>query len=405
MAAPSIGSILALTLLGSAAAAQARPDGIEFSGPPGSGKPHLSATLGGELLLTWFEPRPNERAALRIAARFGGRWSDPRTVGETASFFVNWADFPSAVATSLGHWVVHWLEKTESKPYAYHVMLAISRDRGLTWSGPIVPHSDRSLTEHGFVAMVPDANGNVDLIWLDGRQFAGEGQGPMTIRYATVRPDGGVHGETLLDAMTCECCQTAVARARAGLVAVYRDRTPEEVRDIAVVRELGGRWTEPRLVASDGWVWRACPVNGPSIAANQERVVVAWYTAASNQARVKVALSVDGGGTFRPPVVVDEGKPIGRAEVEQLPDGSAVVVWLEAKGDRAEWRGRRITADGRAGPAWIVAATLPARDAGFVRAAATSEALFVAWTAPETPGSRGSGGVRVRRIPLSGIGW
>ena len=33
----------------------------------------------------------------------------------------------------------------------------------------------------------------------------------------------------------------------------YRDRSADEVRDISIVRRVGGRWTKPAPVHDDGW--------------------------------------------------------------------------------------------------------------------------------------------------------
>ena len=45
--------------------------------------------------------------------------------------------------------------------------------------------------------------------------------------------------------------------------------------------------------------------------------------------RVNLAFSDDGGKKFGPPVRMDEGKPLGRVAVELMPDGSALVLWIE----------------------------------------------------------------------------
>jgi hypothetical protein len=392
------GLALGLALLAAAArlGAQSRTAVDDFTGPSGSSKPFLATTPRGGLLLSWFEPRGEKRWALRIAARDSSAWTAPATVVEGDRLFVNWADFPSAQETADGDWVVHWLEKAEAKPYAYHVRLSFSRDRGRTWSAPLTAHRDRSPTEHGFVAMVPRTDGSIDLAWLDGGRMAIDSAGSMELRAANWRPDGPVQGEIVLDGRTCECCHVAMARTAAGLVAVYRDRSADEVRDIALVRELGGRWSGPTLVHRDGWSIRACPVNGPDVAARDQEVAVAWYTAANGAPRVKAALSADGGGMFGSPVTVDDGNPLGRVQVALAGPGEAVVVWLEAAGEEAEWRIRWVTRAGGPGRAGVVGATARTREAGFARAALLGYDLFVAWSEPGPHGR-----VRVSRYPLA----
>lgn len=366
----------------------------DFSGPPRSAEPSLTPTASGGLLLTWLEPTADKRWALRIASREGGRWTAPATVREQAQFFVNWADFPSVVEGTDGKWIVHWLEKTATKTYAYHIRTSVSADRGKTWSTPVTPHADTSATEHGFVAMVPRTNGGADLVWLDGRQAADTTRPPaMALVGGSIDRNGIALAETMLDARTCDCCQTALGRTAEGLIAVYRDRTESEIRDISVVRQINGRWTTPSRLAEDGWLHRQCPVNGPSLSANGRRVVVAWFTGADGTPGVKLTRSENAGATFGKTVQVDDGSPLGRTDIELLPDGSALVTWLELVGNLAEWRVKRFSANGAVLTRWTVGSAPRTREAGFARTALIGRDLFVAWTAAGE-----GGGVRVQKL-------
>lgn len=375
---------------GDAAPAASR---IEFSRAAGSGEPNFARTADGAVVLTWLERVVERRHALRVAVRTGGQWSEPRTIVESDSFFVNWADFPSLVALPDGSWIAHWLARVPGSVYAYHVRLAVSRDRGATWSRPITAHKDRTAQEHGFVSMVPWNDSTAALVWLDGREMkpadpgSHEGQGDMTLRFATVTSRGRLGEEVLLDARTCECCQTALARTASGLVAAYRDRSPEEIRDIAVVRRAADKWTEPVHVARDNWHYPGCPVNGPALSAAGDTVAIAWFTAPAGASRVFAAFSTDGGATWGPPVRVDDGKPIGRVDVELLGGGSALVTWLESARDQADVRARRVEASGRAARSWRVTETSDARSSGFPRLLRVGDELLFAWT--------GADGIRV----------
>jgi hypothetical protein len=367
---------------------------IELTLPSGSGEPNLFATSAGDAVLTWHEPMEHGRSALRLAVRADGAWSSPVTVIERDNFFVNWADFPSFVELEDGTWVVHWLEKMGPATYAYHVKLAMSRDRGASWSAPIVPHRDDSPQEHGFVSMVALPDGGMALVWLDGRNMAaahGEHGGDMSIRTTTVRADGSLGEDVLLDDRTCECCQTALVETRSGLLAAYRDRSPEEVRDIAIVRRVNDSWTEPVLVADDHFVYPGCPVNGPQLAAAGDTVSIAWYAAPDGAARVQVAFSLDGGATFGAPIRVDLGDPLGRVDIEMLSDGSALAVWVERTDAAAAILARRVAPDGRMDAEWQVAPTAEARASGFPRMVRLGSEIVIAYRLVGD-----DGGVRVR---------
>lgn len=376
---------------------------VEFRGPPGSGEANLHSAGDGRALLTWFEPASGDAYALRVAVRGSGVWSRPRTIVDGEPFFVNWADLPSLVELTDGRWLVHWPERVGETTYAYHIRLAISDDDGASWSPLGAPHRDASATEHGFVSMVALAAGGAALVWLDGRQMAASAAaehgeldpGEMSLRATTIGADGVFGPDILLDGRTCECCQTALAVTSSGLVAAYRDRSESEIRNIAVVREVGGSWTEPMHVADDDWMYPGCPVNGPQIAAAGDTVVVAWFTAPQNEARVQAAFSFDGGARFGPAARIDDGAPLGRVDVEWLGDGVGVVSWLERTGAGAEIKLRLLRPNGASGRSWTVAETSGARASGFPRIARAGDALLVAWTEIGV-----SGGVRVAEVSL-----
>jgi hypothetical protein len=132
----------------------------------------------------------------------------------------------------------------------------------------------------------------------------------------------------VLDARTCDCCQTDVALTTRGPLLAYRDRADDEMRDIAVLRLEGGTWSAPKPVHADGWKTEACPVNGPAIAARGNTAVVGWYSEGGGIAAVRIARSVDAGDAFAAPVIVDKGPAVlGRVDVAF--DGQqAWVAWL-----------------------------------------------------------------------------
>jgi hypothetical protein len=199
------------------------------------------------------------------------------------------------------------------------------------------------------------------------------------------RSKGQGSEEVLLDSRVCDCCQTSAALTSEGPIIVYRDRSEKEIRDISEVRLNKGRWTEPRTVSADGWETHGCPVNGPSVSADGKRVVVAWFTAANENPRVKVVFSSDTGATFASPILVDEGSPIGRVDVLMLTDGSALVSWLERIAKGGEVRVRRIRPDGSRDEAITVAVSSAARASGFPQMARAGNEIVFAWTDPGTP--------------------
>jgi len=356
---------------------------IEIVSPArgGAAQPFLHATSDA-LFMSWLEPAAKPgTVALRIARLASGHWSEARTITEGTNLFVNWADFPSVVADRRGVLFAHWLEKSGSDTYAYNVRLATSKDRGRTWSKPFLLNRDGRKTEHGFVTLTPLAGSGVGATWLDGRNMPeGKEEGEMTVRYATVDEDGDVRSDVQLDGRTCECCTTGMAMTTDGPVVVYRDRSPEEVRDIAVVRRAGNGWTKPSLVHADGWKIAGCPVNGPQAASSGRRIAVAWFTAAQDHQRVYVAFSDDAGRSFGKPIVVDDGMPVGRVDIMMLDSKTAFVTWIEQTAAGAEVRARLVGRNLSPAPSIKIAASSVARAAGFPRMARAGRDVYVAWT-------------------------
>ena len=354
-----------------------------------SREPELSATTDGRIILSWVEKVGSKRYALRFATRDAANWSTARTVAEGDNWFVNWADFPSVIALTDGSLAAHWLVKSGSGTYAYDVNIARSEDGGNTWGKAIIPHTDQTQTEHGFVSLLPLADGRVGAVWLDGRNLKdvkGEGDEhtplpvSMTLRYAAIGVDGKLSDEAQLDERVCECCQTSAALTSEGAIAVYRDRSDKEVRDIYFVSRQQGNWTTPRPVHADNWEISGCPVNGPSVAADGRRVAVAWFTGAKDSPRVKIAFSADAGATFAGPLDVDDVETLGRVDVLLLQDGSALVCWLSGTVEGGAVKVRRVSPDGRLGAPAVVAKTDISRSSGFPRMARLGDEVHFAWT-------------------------
>lgn len=299
----------------------------------------------------------DEAKAFRFVTYRDGRFSAPRTIAQDPSMLINRADFPS-IAANGEELVAAWSTRRE---HGSIVHVATSNDGGATWSQPRTPHPDQ-ISQFGFASLAGS-----DFVYLDGRKLEGgiEGEGEMELRAG----DG-----TLLDPRACDCCQTAIAMTSGGPIAAYRDRSPEEVRDISIVRRTANGWTQPKTLHADGWQIPGCPVNGPQLDADGKRVVAAWFTAAKNEPRVYVAFSNDGGATFGAPVKINDGPAAGRVDVVLLDDGAAVT-WVAQRGETSVLHARRVHDDGTLGDPLSLGPS-----AGFPRAARWGENVAVVWS-------------------------
>lgn len=385
-------------------------DSLPSPAGAGSGEPSLVTDAKGRVWLSWLEPASDSTHAMRIASFGGNQWSAARDVVRSRDLVVNWADFPGLAASASGRLAAYWLARGDTGKYAYGVRVAQSTDDGATWSAPITPHRDAGPVEHGFVAMWPTGGDSIALAWLDGRKDAmRDSVREMMVQSATIGANGIASAEHVLDARSCDCCQTAVALTSSGPIVAYRDRSSDEIRDVVTTRLVKGAWTTPAPVHADGWHIEACPVNGPQLSARGDTVAIAWFTAARDTAKVQLAFSTDGGATWREPVRIDDGQPAGRVDVELDGGGRAIVSWIERvgaspapavpapreNGGRAEVRLRAVSLGGSRSGALTVASSTGARASGFPRMSRSGDHLIVAWTEPGPP-SR----VRVARATL-----
>ena len=351
---------------------------VDVHADTGAVAPRLVLDAEGRPVLTWVEPTATGHA-LRLSRWTGDGWSPADIRAEGADWFVNWADTPGVVPRSDGLMLAHTLVMhPDGGVYAYDIGVEMPDGTGA------LLNTDGVAAEHGFVSGVALADGRTALVWLDGREQGGghgHGGGAMTLRTATLAADGTRSGETVLDERTCDCCPTTAVATPSGLVVAYRDRSEDEIRDIAVVRQVDGAWTAPTIPHADGWRIEGCPVNGPALAASGDRVALAWFTG-GDATRVWLAVSEDAGATWGERVRIDGGAPIGRVGVSMLADGSATVSWLEGVGEAAELRVRRVGSDGSLRPAVTVATVDSGRASGVPQIVALGDQTLVAWTDP-----------------------
>ena len=348
----------------------------------------------GQVYLSWIEYENDTTDVLLFSKLENEKWSTPREIARGDDWFVNWADFPSIVAYKDNGQTLaaHWLQKSAAGTYDYDVRIAQSTNAGKNWNSSFIPHRDSIAAEHGFVSMLPLSENRIFATWLDGRNTKGEkhdeqehghvhSNSAMTLRTAVFDREGNLYEEVEIDNRICDCCQTSATLTDKGVIVAYRDRSENEIRDISVVRNLNGVWTNPKTIYNDEWKIAGCPVNGPSIKAIDETVAIAWYSAAADEPAIKVAFSKDSGANFSLPTRIDAGQPLGRVQIELLSKEEALVLWVEKiNEDDAQIIALRIDLKGEIGDPYLIANTNTARKSGFPRMVKKENDLIFSWT-------------------------
>ncbi len=359
---------------------------IEAPFGEGSRYPHLTKTEKGGLLVSWFEPVDSTTFGRYFSEFTQSEWSEKSLIYSSKDFFINWADFPSIFEVNENTVVVHWPEMSAEGTYDYDVRISYSRDRGKTWEKPIIPHRDGKHAEHGFVSFYKNEKQDLGLVWLDGRHMAsGQGHGSagdMNLYTSTFDSDFNQGEDSSIDAMVCECCPTSAVQLGDITLVAYRDRAESEIRNINILRKVGGKWENPYPVHEDGWMIPGCPVNGPKLAEKDGKIAIAWFTAPEGDSQINVAFSDDSGKSFSSPIRIDAGKPIGRVDIGWLNDESVTVSWLEANDENASLVYRTLGRKGPLSEVMEVETLAGGRGIGYPQFEMLGEKILFLWTDP-----------------------
>lgn len=372
---------------------------LAVAAAPGARLPRLAAHPAGGAALSWVEPAADSGHLLRVARYRHGRFEAPVEVARGRDWFVNWGDFPSVVPVAADFWLAHWLVRhpRADSPYHYGIALALSRDDGHHWTRQAAPHADVGPAEHGFAAIAA-LDDRAAMVWLDGR--ANDRRHTFALHTTDIARDGAATTEAVIDGDVCSCCWPALARTRGNLWVAYRGRTMDEIRDFQLRRRTAAGWSAPLALAGEGWRIAGCPTNGVSLAARGERLAAAWYTAAEEQARVRVAFVRDGTNALESIHDIDAVTPVGRAAVAWLDDDTAAVLHIASPAAGANLADLRLTSVTGAGVGrTFTLAQVPAnRDSGVPQLLATEDGLLVAWT-----GAAPNYGLHVSHVPRRAV--
>lgn len=370
------------------------PDLGEAAEPSVSHDPHA-----GVFVLSWQRRLGDGCVALETATLDpDGQLGEIKPVASGCDWFVNWADFPSVTVADNGDWLSFYLQRTEGD-YGYAIRLLRSRDQGSSWSAPFSPHPEGTTVQHGFVSMAPLLDERLLIAWLDGRsppqangvttgqadhqhhQHArtphAHGEAAMTLRSATISRDGRVEEQQIVDSRVCSCCNTALLRHNDSHWLAYRDRSPDEFRDIALARRQDAHWYDQGLVREDGWQISGCPVNGPAMAESGELALVAWPSMGDGEMAVRATVP----GSEISPVLLASGHGVqGRVAAAGWQDGW-LVSWL-GPGEDGQTGLQLVHLDQslqRQGQ-WTLADLTAARASGMPRMASDGRQVVMVWT-------------------------
>ena len=343
-------------------------------------------SFGNHFVLSWIERNTDGEARLQMATWNGSEFDEIRLIAKSKGMFANWADIPSLVEAPSGDLYAHWLNRISNETYAYGIQIERSIDHGKSWQSLGWLHNDTSATEHGFVSLIPE-NRHVRAFWLDGRQMK-KPTGKMMLRTAILDANE-IKSENMLDDDVCTCCPTGAIQLPSGSAVVYRDRLPQEIRDISLVHLKNNAWSKPSRIEKDNWVMPGCPVNGPSIATNGNIIAVSRFTVIKNKAKIILRLFIDGQTASGKEITLDENIPVGRCTTVCSKD-AVYNIWIGVDKKQTVLRMAEVSLSGKIKRKITLVPIDKDRSSGMPRAIFSNNYLWVSWT--------GSNQVRLGRL-------
>lgn len=292
-------------------------------------RPIVAATVTGGLYLLSVE---NSALTLRMSHDGGEHWMPPTALSAPGSNVTTSAENAPQLAARGMYAFALWQQRNGED----ETQLLAARSSGMGAQPPAPtlvtdkPATDKSYA--GFATLAVAPNGDVYAAWLDGRDDTSASTGTFNVYLARSTDRGATfHHNVKVATLACPCCRPSVAIAADGKVYVaYRHVYGDNERDIAVVTSTdhGERFGEPVRIANDHWKLFGCPESGPVAAAQGNKLVVAWYTAAGGRPGIRLTASHDGGQTFTKEISVSDGiEAANHPYLSMADDGTIAVVF------------------------------------------------------------------------------
>jgi hypothetical protein len=292
-------------------------------------RPIVAATVTGGLYLLGVE---KTGLALRMSHDGGEHWMPATTLSAPGSTVTTSAENAPQLAARGMYAFALWQQKSSTG----ETQLMEARSTGMGTQPPVTtvvtdkPVTDKSYS--GFATLAVAPNGDVYAAWLDGRDNTSASTGTFNVYLARSTDHGATfHHNIKVATLACPCCRPSVAISADGKVyVVYRHVYTDNERDIAVATSTdhGEHFSPPVRIANDRWKLFGCPESGPVAAAQGNKLIVAWYTAAGGNPGIRLTASHDGGKTFSKELSVSGGiEGANHPYLSMADDGTVAIVF------------------------------------------------------------------------------
>jgi len=289
-----------------------------------------------------------------------------------------------------------WATPREKK-YTADVRFSYSKDYGQTFIKPVTVNNDNLLTGHSFNEMLVAENGDVSIVWLDGRishQLRKQGkQSNGSALFLAQANFKEAHSDNVpvftnqqLANGTCVCCRIAMDFNQQGELAIlWRHIYGDNIREFALLT-LKSNTNEPKQVyqvSHDHWKINGCPHQGGAISIDeQNRYHMVWFNQGDAGKGIFYASSDDQGKTLSKPISV--GLLSGQASHPHLRKNNENIdiVWTQFNGiEHQLWHQRSIDNGQSFSKAALLATAKNGSDRPFI--ISRGKVSYVSWQRPK----------------------
>ncbi|OUS25117.1 hypothetical protein A9Q98_12780 [Thalassotalea sp. 42_200_T64] len=233
-----------------------------------------------------------------------------------------------------------WARAGEKK-YTADVRFSYSADYGKQFSEPVTVNNDNLLTGHSFNELHVSADGQVSIVWLDGRlsyqlRKQGKEANGSAIFLAQANPSKNTAEFTnkQLANGTCVCCRIAIdVNQNAELAVFWRHIFGDNIREFALLTLNKKQQPSLLQISHDHWRINGCPHQGGGLSIDQNnRYHMVWFNQGDKGKGIFYASSIDAGKTLTTPLSI--GKQSAQASHPHViqNQNKVDIVWTQFTG-------------------------------------------------------------------------
>jgi len=242
-----------------------------------------------------------------------------------------------------------WAMRREKK-YTADIRFSYSEDYGKTFTNAITINNDNLLAGHSFNELHVTEQGDVSIVWLDGRlshQLRKQGKKAKgsALYLGQANPRKGIQDFTnvALANNTCVCCRIAIDENKQGKLAVFwRHIYGDNIREFALLtlnetQQSSNNLPVMQQISFDHWQIDGCPHQGGGISIDeQNQYHLVWFNQGTQGKGIFYAHSKDQGKSLSKPVAI--GTQIIQAIHPNIvvSDNKVTLVWMAFNGETHE---------------------------------------------------------------------